>query len=366
MKVLIFSKQSQWQGGVVNFVETLKKNLSPEISHQQFLMGNRKPGAGLYGRLMNAVGKVFWPIYDAVRLLFVVIFKHYDVYHINPSLNAQSLLRDGLFLVIIRLLSSSRIVVSFHGWENTTEQSIDRSTFLTALFYRVFNKADCILVLARPFQEWLIKHKFAAEKIHLFTTMFDGSVLQGVKSTKTGKDIHLLFLSRFVREKGIYELLEAFQILQRAHDNIYLNFAGAGGEEKQMQQWVKVNGLSSHVRFWGYVREEDKAEVFRQSDIFVFPTYYGEGCPVSLLEAMAAGLGVVTTPVGGIPDIVTSDEYGILIDQQVKVDQLHAAIKKLVENRDYLDAMKQANASMAWKKYEAQVVTKHFEAFYYE
>ncbi len=359
MKVLIFSKQALWQGGVVNFIETLKKNLSKDISAEQFLMGNRKSGPRL-------LGKIFWPFYDAFRLVFIVLLKRYDVYHINPSLNAQSLFRDGLFLVIVRLLSSSRIVVSFHGWENSTEKAIENSYLLRTLFRWVFTKADCILVLARPFKEWLITNGIKQDRVHLFTTMFDGTVLKDVRSSTDPDTLNLLFLSRFVREKGIYELLEAFKKLCTKYEDVYLHFAGAGGEEAEMQAWVAENNLESRVKFWGYVRDSDKAEVFKSADIFVFPTYYGEGCPVSLLEAMAAGLGVITTPVGGIPDIITSEQSGILINQKVYIDQLYDAISRLVTNPDYLNEMKKYNFTTAWERYDAPTVTKKFEEFYHD
>ncbi|MFK5951074.1 MAG: glycosyltransferase family 4 protein [Methylococcales bacterium] len=359
MNVLIFSKEAKWQGGVVNFIETLKNNLATEIKADQFLIGGKKDKS-------KKLLKLFWPVFDATRLVFIVLAGKYDVYHLNPSLNAQSLYRDGLFLIIVRLFSNKRILVSFHGWEKSTEKTIKNSFFLSHLFKWAYNKADCTLVLARPFKDWLCKQGFSANKVHLFTTMFDGDVLKGVRRKQPNEAIHLLFLSRFVKEKGIYELLEVFKKLHCEHDNLYLNFAGAGGEEQEMKAWVAKNNLKSVIHFYGYVRDEDKANVFANSDIFVFPTYYGEGCPVSLLEAMATGLGIVTTPVGGIPDIITSKMNGILIDENVKTQQLYDAIDELVTNRDYLDKMKEANFKQAWQRYEAPIVAKQFSAFYYE
>ena len=215
IKVLIFSKEVKWQGGVVNFIETLKKHLSNDVSAEQFLIGGRKNKGG-------SITKLFWPLFDAMRLVVVMLNRKYDVYHLNPSLNAQSLFRDGLFVVIVRLFTKKRILISFHGWENGAENTIKNSLILRTLFKWTFDKADCILVLARPFKNWLCKLGVSGEKIHLYTTMFDSDVLKNLERADDADSIYLLFLSRFVREKGIYELLDAFKKLNLEYKNIYL------------------------------------------------------------------------------------------------------------------------------------------------
>lgn len=357
MKVLIFSKDALWHGGVVNFIETLKKNLLPDIETDQFLIGKRRGGIG-------AILKPVTPLMDAVRLVKILLTKKYDVCHLNPSLNAHSLLRDGMFILLVWMFSSSKILVCFHGWGKSTQNAIENSIILKVLFKGVFKKSDHILVLAKPFKRWLCTIGFDESKIHLYTTMFDAEVIKDVQPSGDNENINLLFLSRFVKEKGIYELLDAFSRLSRKYGNLYLNFAGTGDEEENMHAWVRDNGLTDKVRFWGYVRDEDKAKVFGLADIFVFPTYYGEGCPVSLLEAMASGLGILTTPVGGIPDIIISSENGVLISEEVTSDDVYHGLEMLVSDPTYLNAMKVHNTKDAWNRFEASVVTRLIENYY--
>jgi glycosyltransferase involved in cell wall biosynthesis len=93
-----------------------------------------------------------------------------------------------------------------------------------------------------------------------------------------------------------------------------LILAGEGPEQDKIRSWIDRHGMSYRVKLPGYLHGEAKAQVLRGANMFVFTTYYGEGCPISLLEAMPAGLPVITTPVGGIPDIFIDGENGILID----------------------------------------------------
>ncbi len=358
-KVLIFSRESNWFGGVVNFIDLMKKSFSSEVVATQFLVGRRK---GMMGFLLRPVT----PLIDAVRLYIHLLFNRYDCYHLNPSLNGPSLIRDGLFILVLKILGRKNIVACFHGWELTTEKTIEMSWWRRWLFLKTFCRVDCILVLANPFKVWLGNQGCDKTKIKLFTTMFDGKYLTNEKRTalSEGDEIHLLFLSRFVREKGIYELLEAYKSILLDYENVKLVFAGTAPEEDRMQNWVKDEGLADKIEFKGYVRDENKADVLRQSHVFVFPTYYGEGCPVSLLEAMAAGMAIITTPVGGIPDIIEHNKNGVLLDAEVTVDNIKRAVETLLDSPRMIKDMGEVNRVEAWEKYDAPVVTCFFEDVY--
>jgi glycosyltransferase involved in cell wall biosynthesis len=358
VKVLIFSRDAGWHGGVVNFVEVLKEHFGPDVEASQFLMGRRK---GALGKLVRP----FFPILDAVKLMWIVIQNPYDVYHLNPSLNGASLFRDGLFLVVLRMFGRGKVLVCFHGWENSTEKMLASSELRKGLFRRTFGSADKILVLAQPFRNWLIDAGLEEGKIGLYTTMFDDKVIKR-RDFVAGKDdgfVSILFLSRLVVEKGVFELLEAFRLVAQKHTDIKLLIAGAGPAEESLKLWVEKNNLSSRVEFLGYVRGEDKADVLNSAQIFALPSYT-EGCPVSLLEAMAAGMAVITTPVGGIPDIVCDGKNGILINGEINAVTVGAALEQMLMSRDLVADIGRVNQEEAWERYQAPIVTRHFEEIY--
>jgi glycosyltransferase involved in cell wall biosynthesis len=358
LNILIFSRDPAWFGGVVNFIELLKENLCDEFTVDHFLVGQRKNASGKFLQL-------FVPIVDGLRLMFKLIFSRYAVYHLNPSLNSISLVRDGLFLALIKVFGSGKTLISFHGWDNATAERIGSSKVRRYFFLKLFGTADNIVVLAEPFKKWLVKTGISKDRISLYTTMFDGrNISRRDVSNFDSLNINILFLSRLVSEKGVFELLAAFKCLSLTYPEIKLKVAGTGPAEEDMKKWVVDNDLSGKIEFLGYVRGEDKAGVLCSADIFAFPTYYGEGCPVSLLEAMAAGQAVVTTSVGGIPHIIENGKNGFLIEGEVTKLSVASALEKLLSDKDKLLEIGLHNQEEAWEKYEAPVVTKIFESFY--
>jgi glycosyltransferase involved in cell wall biosynthesis len=124
-----------------------------------------------------------------------------------------------------------------------------------------------------------------------------------------------------------------------------------------MQKWVRAHGLADRITFTGYVRGIDKARVFAESDIFAFPTTYPEGCPVSLLEALAAGLPVVCSAVGGMADVVEHERNGVVLEHPT-VEATARGIRLFHENRALARRVGEANRAYAWSEFESGVVAR--------
>jgi glycosyltransferase involved in cell wall biosynthesis len=125
---------------------------------------------------------------------------------------------------------------------------------------------------------------------------------------------------------------------------------------------ISETGLQNRIDLPGYLRGSDKTRVLGNADIFVLPSY-GEGCPVSMLEAMAAGMAIVSTPVGGIPDLVHDGKNGILIGE-VDPENIYKALKSLMSSPELLASMRTTNREVAWRCYEAGVVSAGVEDHY--
>jgi glycosyltransferase involved in cell wall biosynthesis len=151
------------------------------------------------------------------------------------------------------------------------------------------------------------------------------------KRDRTGP-VRLLSVGRLDPEKGISCLIQAIEGLVRGgKKNVILRIAGSGSEEKRLQEKVRRLGLSDHVRFLGYVPHGDELfALYRDSDIFVLPSLT-EGFPQTLLEAMACGVPVVATGVGGIPDLIKDGENGLLVAPACP-RKICEAIKRLISD----------------------------------
>jgi glycosyltransferase involved in cell wall biosynthesis len=120
----------------------------------------------------------------------------------------------------------------------------------------------------------------------------------------------VLFLGRLAAEKGIYDLLQAISALRDAVPDVRLVCAGDGDRIGVAREAERL-GIADAVKFTGWVGPSGKRALLENAAVFALPSY-SEGMPMSLLEAMAAGVPAVATPVGGIPEVVVDGVSGFL------------------------------------------------------
>lgn len=357
--VLLLARNSQWGGGVVNFVDMLSANLGAGLRVERHEIG-RRPGDG--GVLRRAVR----PLADGLGLLRRLRTRRYAVVQLNPSLNRLALPRDALFMLAVRLAGlGPRSVVFFHGWDPGAAAAIRNHAPLRFLFGRLFGAAAKIVVLASRFKADLIAAGVDPERIEVLTTLFDAGIFGGAPPQRHTRapGRRILFLGRLVREKGVYELLEAFRRVHRRTPDTELLLAGDGEERGNIERWIAANGMGSCVTLPGYVRGAEKGRMLADADVFVLPTRHGEGCPVALLEAMAAGLPVIASDVGGIPDVVKDGRNGVMLDE-VTPEAVERALTEVLGNLERWRLAGRLNMHEAWRKYEAGIVASKLVAIY--
>jgi glycosyltransferase involved in cell wall biosynthesis len=148
--------------------------------------------------------------------------------------------------------------------------------------------------------------------------------------TRTDSRLIIGTAGRLVKLKGIDFLLEATAQLRLEFPSLQVEIAGSGPELKGLQKRVLDLGLEKHVRFLGWV--DDLSAAFSTWDVFVMPSFE-EGFPTAALNAMAAGLPVVATTVGGIPELIEDRVSGILV-QPRDLDSLVVALQELLRQRE--------------------------------
>lgn len=139
--------------------------------------------------------------------------------------------------------------------------------------------------------------------------------------------VSVLYLGWVIRDKGVFELVESFGKLQAL--NIDLWIAGDGDDLNTLKQQVEEKNLKN-IRFLGWAFKDQKMELLKKADIFVLPSYF-EGLPNALLEAMASGIPVIASNVGGIPDLIADGTNGFLVEPKDAVT-LSAKIRLLAES----------------------------------
>jgi glycosyltransferase involved in cell wall biosynthesis len=356
MKVMILYRDPRWIGGVVSFIESLRRHFDCTFQSEQYQVGLR------FGNPSKLLAPLI-PFHDAVGLFLALCRMQPDVVHLNPSLNFTSVLRDSLFMFVLRMLGRKSVLVFWHGWESGVSNRIRESYLLRNFFLASFGRAGHTVVLAGCFRDELIAIGLPPDRVSVESTMFDGALFNDVtRREHTGKT--LLFLSRMEPTKGIFEIVDAYARLKERFPATRLVMAGDGPARKDLEKLVVQLGVRD-VSFPGYLRGRDKAQTLVNADLFIFPTYYGEGCPISLLEAMASGLPCITNAIGGIPEIFQDGLNGILLNGVTTI-AVEEALEKLLGDPGKCALMAENNRVAAWGKYEASIVTKRIQLLYHE
>ncbi|MEZ0491255.1 glycosyltransferase family 4 protein [Kineococcus sp. TBRC 1896] len=160
-----------------------------------------------------------------------------------------------------------------------------------------------------PPQEW--------DKLHLVRMAVDVERFADAgaeRLRRAGEGLRVLFVGRLVPEKGPSVLVAAIDLLRRRRPDVPLDvrIVGRGPLHDDLGRQIADRGLQDHVTLVGPVANEDLPALHAWSDVFCLPSF-AEGVPVVLMEAMATGAPVVTTPVAGIPELVRDGVSGRLV-----------------------------------------------------
>ena len=355
MKVLITHPDFEDPGGVSNLYKRLHNKFKIPTLH--FMVGKRTKEKGLLSRIF----RMFHDYYKFAKCLKT---NNIDLVHINPSLDLKSFIRDGIFALLAKV-NKKKIVAFFHGWKKSFEAHIDRNFVWTFKFF--FGKCNAFIVLSEQFKKTLERWGIV-QPIYQGVTVIDEDDLAGfdiqnaLKKRQSSEKWHVLFLSRIVRDKGIYETIEAVSLLKSKYPMIELIVAGEGEELENVKSLVH-NRKMSNVTFVGYIRDEEKRHIFEKSHVFCFPTYYGEGLPVSVIEAIAYGLPVVTRPDGGLADFFKNEAHGFITESKEPAVFANYIEKLFLDKRLY-ENISCYNFSFGKKRFYASEVVKRLEEIY--
>ena len=166
----------------------------------------------------------------------------------------------------------------------------------------------------------------------------------------------VLYVGTLLKTKGVYELLEAFLNIRKAVPQLTLNICGPGDEYDAMQTVIRNAGAEDDIQLVGPVAPERVSQWMQAADLFVLPSY-SEGMPNVVMEAMACGLPVVVTAVGGVPYELSDCPGAILIPPR-QVDPLAEAMKKILTDNALQIEMQNAARQKALQRFSVQKNTK--------
>ncbi|WP_299405952.1 glycosyltransferase family 4 protein [Acaryochloris sp. IP29b_bin.148] len=260
--------------------------------------------------------------------LRTLLSRKVDIVHIHVS-ERGSVLRT-ILLARIAFIFHRPVVLHAHGAEFKPFFS-KMPGWAQKIISSIFGQCDGFIVLSDFWQNFYISQLGLIPE-RVFTLPNSVELPTEIPCRQDSSPVNLVFCGRVGHRKGAFDLIQALAELPlhlkaRAH----LSIAG-DGEIEQGQLLADRLGVSDLITFMGWINPGQRDQMLANADIFILPSY-NEGLPLAILEAMAWGIPPITTPVGGIPEVVLPNQNGLLVSPG-NVQQLSKAIGYLLEDTE--------------------------------
>jgi len=311
--------------------------------------GRRVEGERLLAKLLGRARDVAFAVRAVVHGGFPVVVVH-------TAHDWLTLTRD---LALLRMLPRSSVVVlQFHGSQSPRLVAPGSRAFKGATA-ALLARADGILVLSHEERaEWEAFRPGVQVSVVRNprpkvpeSTVVEGRPADGQKS--------ILCVARLIPGKGAVELVRALPLVQEMV-SCRLVLAGDGPEEARLRALVADLGVSDSVQMAGHVDGAELAGLYRSADVFALPTTLPEGFPTVILEAMEAGLPIVTTRSRGPADHLVEGRHALFVPPRDPV-ALAASLTCLLSDRESLRLMGEANREKA-REFDADPVAAEYLA----
>jgi len=278
-----------------------------------------------------------------------------DLVLIPISQSTLGFLKDSLFILISRMYGR-KVLIHLRG--SNIQNWLQKSFFLTRMYVEwVIRRCQGAIVLGENLR-YLFEKYFPPEKI--FVVPNGANYIFPDKEKKNAKKVRILYLANLQPSKGIEDVIEAINIINIEKDSEYtLDVLGAWRDKKSKQyciDTVKENKLTAI--FHQVKTSNDKYKFLVNSDIFVFPPRKPEGHPWVIVEAMAAGLPIISTDQGAIIESVIDGVNGFIVEKS-NPEIIAEKIKYLIDNPDVRKKMGEKSVKLYIKKFTEDIMVSN-------
>lgn len=271
------------------------------------------------------------------------------IVHVHGA-SGVSFWRKRIFIRIAKLCGR-KVVLHMHGgmfadFSNKHRRAVEKT----------LSNCDAVIALSEFWK------KFFEKDLDFHRVTIVKNVIPAPEVAKKNHDgFVLLFLGLVGPNKGIFDLLEVLDKYRNDFAGKVRLLIGGNGEIQKLKEIINQYGIADLVSYEGWVSGSKKAELMNVSDAYILPSYK-EGLPISILEAMSYQLPVISTKVGGIPEIVENGINGYLVNPGDR-QAIRDAILKLMENETQRKRMGQISAQRV-KEHLPNYVEKQLHDLY--
>jgi len=327
------------------------------------------------GRDVSTKGKfdlvnVAYGLFQPIQLFWLMLMHKPDAVFTNLAQNTAGFLRYASFAMTVALFRKS-VVVLVHG--DGFNHFYQRSNpVLRWLIRQTLGRLDCFIILGET-----LKKQFAGllspDKLRVVYSGIDTAEFDQPRTRQDNGEIRVLFVGYLTKAKGAFDLLRAVSLVVARYPGVRFQLMGPRidvernityvnnptSNEAILRRLLAQREIAEHVELLGVQAGKEKIKTFVNADIFVLPSY-AEAFPTVVLEAMAAGLPVVATPVGALPEAF--DERNILFVEPGNVSQLAEAISRLVDNPTLRHQMGNYNRQIVCQRFNLSAYAARLSA----
>lgn len=336
-KVLVVSTSRKTRGGITAVLKAYESTQMWRDYHCHWIGTHVDRGN---------LTKLWYYVSGLAEFCFLLPF--YDIVHIHYSLQTTAK-RKSRIIKIAKFLGK-KVVTHLHCGSQIDD-------IWGPNYELLIGKADKAIFLSQNLQAMVERHTGPSDN---YTVVYNPCISNVVYNGEHRKK-DILFAATLYDGKGYKDFIEAFAQIASLHKDWTITLAG-NGEIDQGKTLAKELGIADQVIFLGWVNGEAKNNAFKEASVFCLPSY-AEGFPMAVLDAFSYGIPVITTPVGGIPDVAIDGENMLLFNPG-DVNALANCMERLIMDEQLQKRLGKASLEFAATTFNLQMVVGEVAKIY--
>ncbi|WP_375089628.1 glycosyltransferase family 4 protein [Peribacillus sp. RS7] len=304
-------------------------------------------------------GSIFLKLFVAIKglfqMLFLLLFFNPRIIHIHSA--SRGSFRRKYFYYLLARAFNKKIIYHIHGAEFAIYYA-EASLFEKKKIIRVLENVDKVIALSNTWKNNLLK---IAPSSNVEVVHNPVNIKNFKAKYNPSNEVNILFMGRLGKRKGVYDLLQAIEEIIISYPFVKLYLCG-DGEINKVKEIIEKKNLSNNVFIPGWINNEEKIKYIQKSDIYILPSY-NEGLPISILEAMAGSLPIISTKIGGIPEAVSQGENGYLFTPG-NIKDMKMYLIKLIEDKPLRERLGKESLEICRNNFDIQIINKNIIKIY--
>jgi len=264
---------------------------------------------------------------------------------------------SGAVATNIKKILGVPVVITEHTHQ-TLYHALDKKD---KYYSNTWHDCDSIIRVNKKDVPLILNSGIDLSKVHSIANGFDPKKYYPIEKEKARQLLGLptelkliLTISRLYSEKGQRYLISAIKDIVRVRDDVICYIGGTGPLKQDLEDQISSLNLQKYVKLVGFIPDNQMSLWINAADIFILPSL-GEGNPTIMFECLGCGKPFVGTKVGGIPEIITSDRYGLLVDP-ANSDDLAEKISIALDKEWDQNAIRVYAERYTWEKIASEIM----------